>query len=268
RGSARLHGGRRTVRRQRRTRRGPVDLRVAGMLDRLQEFVAKTARHTTFYLAAGTQGVPIIFVHGWPELALTWRHQLEAFGALGFRAVAPDMRGYGRSSIYERHEDYRLELAVADMLELLDALGAEKAVWVGHDWGAPVVWSSAQHHPERCHAVAALTVPYIPQGFAPANLIPLADRAIYPEDAFPAAQWDYQLAYEENFSAAIAIFEKRVRATVRAIFTAGDTTDIGKPAGLAFVRARGRRIPDVERDPRVLAEADENASAAALEATG
>src|SRR5437763_16921675 len=101
------------------------------------ELVATSSRHTTFYLAAGARGVPIVFLHGWPELSRTWRRQLHVFGALGFRAVAPDLRGYGRSSIYERHEDYRLELAVADMLELLDALGAEKAVWVGHDWGAP-----------------------------------------------------------------------------------------------------------------------------------
>ena len=238
------------------------------MAENLHEFVATSSRHTTFYLAAGVRGVPIVFLHGWPELSRTWRRQLHVFGALGFRAVAPDLRGYGRSSIYERHEDYRLELAVADMLELLDALGAEKAVWVGHDWGAPVAWSIAQHHPERCHGVAALTVPYIPEGFAPANLIPLADRSIYPEDAFPAAQWDYQLAYEESFAETVAFFEKDVRATVRAIFTAGDPSDVGKPAGTAFVRARGRRIPELERDPRVLSEADENAYTTALRLTG
>ena len=71
------------------------------------------------------------------------------------------MRGYGRSSVYRRHEDYALEHSVADMLELLDALGREKAVWVGHDWGSPVVWSLASHHPERCCGVANLCVPYL-----------------------------------------------------------------------------------------------------------
>ena len=104
------------------------------------ENVTKTARHNTFYLSCGAEGgAPVIFVHGWPELSISWRHQLAVFAGLGFRAIAPDMRGYGRSSLYPRHEDYCLEEIVADMIELLDALGVEKAVWVGHDWGASVV---------------------------------------------------------------------------------------------------------------------------------
>src|SRR5262249_56234629 len=97
----------------------------------LTEHVAMSTRHTTFYLSCGPAGAPLmIFVHGWPELSLSWRHQLPCFASLGFRAIAPDMRGYGRSHIYRSHEDYRLEVIVEDMLELLDALGADKAVWV------------------------------------------------------------------------------------------------------------------------------------------
>jgi len=96
--------------------------------------IAKTGRHTTFYLACGADDAPlIIFVHGWPELSISWRHQLPTFASLGFRAVAPDMRGYGQSSIYTRHEDYALEHTVDDMLELLRSLGRDKAIWVGHD---------------------------------------------------------------------------------------------------------------------------------------
>ena len=101
---------------------------------------AKSARHASFYLSCGpADGVPIIFVHGWPELSISWRHQLPVFAGLGFRCIAPDMRGYGHSSVYPRHEDYAQEEIVADMIELLDHLGAERAIWVGHDWGAPVV---------------------------------------------------------------------------------------------------------------------------------
>ena len=93
------------------------------------ENVAKSARHTTFFLISGAaQATPVVFVHGWPELSISWRGQLPVFGGLGFRAVAPDMRGYGRSSVYPRHEDYALEEIVADMVELLGALGAEKAI--------------------------------------------------------------------------------------------------------------------------------------------
>ena len=106
----------------------------------ITEHTLKTARHTTGYLACGAQAAPLlVFVHGWPELSLSWRHQLPAFAALGFRCIAPDMRGYGRSSTYARHEDFAQELIVADMLELLASLGRERAVWVGHDWGSPVV---------------------------------------------------------------------------------------------------------------------------------
>lgn len=83
-----------------------------------------TDGHDSFYLAAGPEDGPlVILVHGWPELSLSWRHQLPCLGALGFRAIAPDMRGYGRSSVYDRHEDYTQELIVADMIGLLRALG-------------------------------------------------------------------------------------------------------------------------------------------------
>ena len=131
----------------------------------------QTPRHTTFYLACGAADAPpIIFVHGWPELSAELAAPAAVFREPGLSAIAPDMRGYGRSSVYPRHEDYALEHAVADLLELLASLGREQAVWVGHDWGAPVVWSLASHHPERCIAVANLCVPYFANGFSPQNM--------------------------------------------------------------------------------------------------
>jgi pimeloyl-ACP methyl ester carboxylesterase len=248
---------------------------VGAMTLRISEHVAKSARHTTFYLACGApSATPIIFLHGWPELSISWRHQLPVFGGLGFRAIAPDMRGYGRSSVYGRHEDYAQEPIVADMIELLDALGAQKAVWVGHDWGSPVVWSLGQHHPDRCHAIASLCVPYLPDAFTPEHAIALADRAVYPEDKLPAAQWDYQLYYQESFAAATTAFETNVRAWVKLLFRAGDPGGQGKPAVTSFLRANGgffgpgRGAPDVPRDPAVLSEDDEDRYTAALERNG
>lgn len=245
------------------------------MTTSILEYVARSARHATFYLAAGPEtATPIIFVHGWPELSISWRHQLPVFAGLGLRAIAPDMRGYGRSSVYPRHEDYRQEEIVADMIELLDHLGAEKAIWVGHDWGAPVVWSIAQQHPDHCHAVAALCVPYIPEGFAPETIIPLADRRIYPEATFPAAQWDYMLFYRENFAAACAGFEGDIRATVKLLFRAGSPEGRGQPAATAFPRANGgwfgpgQSAPDLPRDETVLTQEDENRYVAALTRNG
>ena len=120
-------------------------------------------------------GTPVIFLHGWPDLALGWRHQLLALGALGFRALAPDMRGYGQSTVHPAKTDYALEACVADMLELLASTGREAAVWVGHDLGAPVAWAIASHHPERTLAVAALLVWSLGAVFKPAPwMAPLA----------------------------------------------------------------------------------------------
>ena len=239
------------------------------------EHISKSPRHTTFYLACGAEDAPpIVFVHGWPELSISWRHQLPCFADLGFRAVAPDMRGYGRSSVYTRHEDYALEHSVKDMLELLDALGRDKAVWVGHDWGSPVVWSLASHHPERCVGVANLCVPYFAKGFAPETLLPLVDRSVYPEAQYPAGQWDYQLFYQESFDKARASFEANVANTVKALFRKGNPGGMGKPSRTAQVRRDGGwfggtgQAPDVPMDPAVLTTEDFRKYAAALEANG
>jgi pimeloyl-ACP methyl ester carboxylesterase len=241
----------------------------------ITEHVVRTGRHTTFYLACGaTDATPLIFVHGWPELSISWRHQLPVFAALGFRCIAPDMRGYGRSSVYQRHEDYALEHSVCDMIELLDRLGCEKAVWVGHDWGSPVVWSLVSHHAERCHGIVNLCIPYLPGGFAPAQTIPLVDRSVYPEEIFPAGQWDYQLFYEENFEAAVATFEASVADTVKALFRKGSPAGKGQPGRLALVRRDGGwfggagRAPSVPRDADVLTEADLSAYVAGLQRNG
>ncbi|MDD9942013.1 MAG: alpha/beta hydrolase [Myxococcales bacterium] len=241
----------------------------------ISEHVAKSARHTTFYLACGApEATPIIFLHGWPELSISWRHQLPVFGALGLRAIAPDMRGYGRSSVYSRHEDYAQEPVVEDMLELLDSLGAQRAIWVGHDWGSPVVWNLAQHHPERCHGVASLCVPYEPRCFAAEYAIECADRAVYPEAEFPAAQWDYQLYYREHFDKAVAGFEANTRATVKLFFRAGNEDHQGKPAPTAFTRRNGgwfgpdNTAPDLPRDERILTQEDEDSYTAALKRNG
>jgi pimeloyl-ACP methyl ester carboxylesterase len=241
----------------------------------VHERVLETPRHTTFYLDAGPADGPlIVFVHGWPELSLSWRHQLPCVAGLGFRAVAPDMRGYGRSSVYTRHEDYALEHAVHDMLELIDGLGRRQAIWVGHDWGSPVVWALASHHPDRCHGVVNLCVPYMPDGFTPRTLKPLVDRTVYPEAEFPVGQWDYQLFYQESFDIARATFEANVTNTVKALFRKGNPAAKGKPSRTAVVRRDGGwfggtgRAPDVPLDTDVLTGADLHVYAAALERNG
>jgi len=239
------------------------------------EHFTKTARHSSFYLACGPETGPlIIFVHGWPELSHSWRHQVRCFAALGFRCVAPDMRGYGRSSNYRSHADYALEHCVHDMLDLLAHLGRDRAIWVGHDWGSPVVWSLASHHPEHCRAVANLCVPYIASGFASANLIALVNRETYPEATYPAGQWEYQLFYEEHFDRACSAFEADIENTIRALFRKGNPAGQGKPSRTAEVRrdngwfGGAGKAPSVPRDPDIISEEDLSIYAASLARTG
>lgn len=244
-------------------------------LHNVTQHTAKSGAHRTAYLAAGPENGPlIIFVHGWPELSRSWRHQLPLFGGLGFRAVAPDMRGYGGSSVYPAHADYAQELIVGDMLGLLQDLGRERAVWVGHDWGCATVWSIASHHPERCVAVANLCVPYHTLECGLDGFLPFVDRNVYPEELYPAGQWEYQLFYRENFESARTLFEANAYNTVKLLFRKGDPNDRGKPAMTAPVRNDGgwfggaNAVPDMPRDDDVVSHEDLCAYAAALDRNG
>ena len=113
------------------------------------------------------QGPLVVLCHGFPELAFSWRHQLPALTAAGFRVVAPDLRGYGASSAPAEVEAYDLLSLCGDLCGLLDALDEEDAIFVGHDWGANLVWQLAVLHPQRVRAVAGLSVPFVPRAPAP-----------------------------------------------------------------------------------------------------
>ncbi len=105
-------------------------------------------------------GDPVVFIHGFPELAYSWRHQIPALSDAGFRAIAYDQRGYGGSSKPETVGAYALTELVGDAIGLLDTLDLERATLVGHDWGSIVVWAAALMHPDRVERVVSLNVPY------------------------------------------------------------------------------------------------------------
>ena len=109
------------------------------------------------------QGPAIILLHGFPELAYSWRHQLPALADAGFRAIAPDQRGYGRSDVPPDVNDYRIEELIADVHGMLDALELESATFVGHDWGAFVLWQMAMLAPERIEGLVILNIPHFPR---------------------------------------------------------------------------------------------------------
>lgn len=112
-------------------------------------------------------GPLVLLVHGFPEGAWAWRHQLPALAGAGYRAVAIDVRGYGASLAPDAVEDYRMLAHVADNVAVVRALGAETAVVVGDDWGSAIAAASAQVHPDLFTAVGMIGVPYTPAGEAP-----------------------------------------------------------------------------------------------------
>jgi len=150
------------------------------------------------------QGPMVLMCHGFPESWYSWRHQIAALAAAGFHAVAPDMRGYGKSDRPEAIDQYTIFHLIGDLIGLLDALQAPTAIIVGHDWGATIAWHAARLRPDRFRAVACLSVPYRPRGPAPpTSLMPRTAEAQF-----------YQLYFQEP-GVAEAELERDPRVSVR-----------------------------------------------------
>jgi pimeloyl-ACP methyl ester carboxylesterase len=118
-----------------------------------------SANGIEIFLLEQGEGPLVLLCHGWPELSYSWRHQIPALAAAGFRVAAPDMRGFGRTSAPAEIDAYSIFDTVGDMVALVTALGEKQAVIVGHDWGAPVAWHAAMLRPDVFTAVAGLSVP-------------------------------------------------------------------------------------------------------------
>jgi pimeloyl-ACP methyl ester carboxylesterase len=106
-------------------------------------------------------GTPVLLIHGWPDSAYLWRHQIPFLTGHGFRVIAPDMRGFGRSDRPPQVEDYALTSVVGDVAAILDTLGIETAHVVGHDWGAAVAWLTAMFLPGRVRTLTVLSVGHL-----------------------------------------------------------------------------------------------------------
>jgi pimeloyl-ACP methyl ester carboxylesterase len=127
------------------------------------------------------EGPAVVFCHGFPELAYSWRHQLPAVAAAGFRAIAPDQRGYADSSAPPAVGDYGLTELTGDMAGLLDALKIDRAIFVGHDWGGFVAWAMPVLFPERTAGVIGVCTPYMamPQTSFMRTLVGGKDERMY-----------------------------------------------------------------------------------------
>jgi pimeloyl-ACP methyl ester carboxylesterase len=170
-------------------------------------------------------GPAVLLCHGFPECWYSYRHQLPALAAAGFLALAPDMRGYGRSEQPELCDQYTLLHLVGDMVALLDALSVEQAVIVGHDWGAPVAWHAALLRPDRFRAVVGLSIPFARPPQHPTRFMPSDEHSIY-----------YQLLFQER-GLAESVFESDVRRTLRSLLYALSGDNANPPAtGLMLPR--------------------------------
>ncbi|MEO7428172.1 MAG: alpha/beta hydrolase, partial [Acidimicrobiales bacterium] len=187
------------------------------------------------------EGPPVIFAHGFPELSYSWRHQIPALADAGFHAIAPDMRGYGRSSQPAEISDYDIVHLTDDLIAVLDDLGDERAVFVGHDWGSMVVGSLARLHPERVAGVVAMSVPFLPRGpMAPLEMM----RMVFADSFF------YMLYFQEP-GVADADLGADPAATMRRML-AGLTVPEGQAVDAGFSAADGRGFVDRLPEPQGL----------------
>jgi pimeloyl-ACP methyl ester carboxylesterase len=210
---------------------------------------------------AGT-GPLVVLCHGFPELSRSWRHQLPALAAAGYHAVAPDMRGYGGTSRPDAVDEYDILHLTGDVLGLMDALGEDRAVLVGHDWGAPVVWNLAVRAPERVRGVVGMSVPYTPRSEHPPTQI---WRRMF-EDS-----WFYILYFQEP-GVADADLGRDPATTLRRLFCAvsGElpASSLSVLTGPRDGRGMVERLPEPERLPDWLSQAELDRYAATFASTG
>ena len=180
-------------------------------------------------------GPPVVLCHGFPELWYSWRHQLGALGDAGYRAFAPDLRGYGGSSAPKDVADYGSDELTGDLCGLLDHYGYEQAAFSGHDWGAMVVWEMGRLHPERVSSIYAMSVPYSHAPGPPTEIF----RHIFGDKFF------YML-YFQDVGPAEAEFDADPRHYVRTmLYSAGGEGMAKGPALLGDKPAAGTRFLDI-----------------------
>jgi len=188
--------------------------------------------------AGPSDGFPVVLSHGFPELGYSWRHQIAPLADAGYRVIVPDQRGYGRSDAPEPIEAYDIHNLTGDLIGLLDETGHDKAVFIGHDWGAMVVNGVATLHEERCAAVMTMSVPLLPRGpIAPTTLF----KQIFGDSFF------YMLYFQEP-GVADAELGRDAAATMTKML-AGLTPPKGQEAETAMAMAAPGDAGFVDRIP-------------------
>ena len=201
-----------------------------------------SANGIELFLREQGQGPLVVLCHGWPELSYSWRHQITAIADAGFHVVAPDMRGYGRTSAPADVNAYSIFDMVGDMVGLVTALGEKQAVIVGHDWGAPVAWHAAMFRPDMFTKVAGLSVPP-----------PFRGRSRPLDSLRESGVTNFYWQYFQTPGVAEAEFERDVGVTMRKVLGRG----VSDPEAL-FIKDNGflGNISPVVTLPDWLSESD------------
>ena len=199
------------------------------------------ANDIRIHIAEQGSGPLVVLCHGFPECWYSWRHQIPALAAAGFHAVAPDMRGYGKSHRPEAIDQYTMFHLVGDLVGVLDALDAGRAVIVGHDVGASLAWQAAQMRPDRVRAVVGLSVPFRPRAkVRPTSVMPRTADAQF-----------YQLYFQEP-GLAEAEFESDPRAAIRNILFGASGDGVAAARSAAAAGGGGASLGMVPRGGRFL----------------
>jgi len=209
------------------------------------------------------EGYPIVMCHGFPELWYSWRHQMRALAEAGFRAIAPDQRGYGETDAPEPIEAYTQQQLVADIVGMLDALAIRQCVIIGHDWGGVVAWNAALMAPERVERVVGVNTPFVPR-------MPVKPTELM--KAMAQGQFHYVLYFQQP-GVAEAELERDVRRSLRGFYQAAEdllgAIDQSAPPGV-FGPAGGGildRLPDRPHG-KFMSDDDFEVFARAFERTG
>ncbi|HYA34771.1 MAG TPA: alpha/beta hydrolase [Candidatus Binataceae bacterium] len=215
------------------------------------------------HLVEAGQGFPVVMCHGFPELWYSWRHQIRALADAGFRAIAPDQRGYGDTDCPAPIEAYTQKNIVADIIGMLDALAIRKCVIVGHDWGGMTAWNAPLMYPDRIERVIGVNTPFMPR------------MPMKPTDAMRAmaAGNFHYILYFQTPGVAEAELEKDVRRSLRGFYQDPaniDPEEMRKAPPGVFGPAGGGildRMPDSPHG-KFLTDADFDVFVKAFEKTG
>tara|TARA_R110002003_G_scaffold32_6_gene1933 strand:- start:3221 stop:4243 length:1023 start_codon:yes stop_codon:yes gene_type:complete len=214
----------------------------------------KNGETTRYYEGGSKDGIPLIFIHGWPDIAESWKHQLAHFSAQSkYRVIAPDMRGYGDSSSPTSKHAYPWEILNKELVEFAEQLNIKKAVWIGHDWGCGVVNALAAHYPELFLALVVIAVPYRTIELGLKHIQSLVNRELYLADEYEWGQWEYMRYYELHPEESVKTFERDIEKITKVLYSRGGNADNhGKPAFTARLLRDGgwfggqpEALPDV-----------------------